>query len=335
LTEGGNSPSVLMKVTVPHVAHAACNNSYMSHPTDPVEVADTMVCYGEAGRDSCQGDSGGPIVGGVNNTLVGIVSWGYGCARAGYPGVYTEVSKYIDWIEDKTVFRAEDPTPVATLNSCGAFVEASSARITLSNITAGQSCLVTVRASSESARAILTQSSLVSGDVLSVVKVEQGAPSSQTPISLVGTNYTVGGGVLLITLSTSSSSNSSRSLTLDIFSSGYAASVLSGFAALTSSNGSYSYPVDGGNYRNNENAVFVVSPSGASSTTLTFTRFNVESSWDNLYVYSLLSGQFVRVATLTGSQIPAPVTLAQGVGFLTFVSDSSVTLGGFAFNYSS
>ena len=51
-----------------------------------------MICAGEAGRDACQGDSGGPMT--ANGFHVGIVSWGYGCTRAGYPGVYSQTDDY-------------------------------------------------------------------------------------------------------------------------------------------------------------------------------------------------------------------------------------------------
>lgn len=52
-----------------------------------------------------QGDSGGPLVAKVCDNIwaiVGIVSYGVGCATPGFPGVYTRVPVYAQWIADKT-----------------------------------------------------------------------------------------------------------------------------------------------------------------------------------------------------------------------------------------
>lgn len=61
---------------------------------------------GELGKDSCQGDSGGPLMRTHENPVTkqsqwyqeGVVSKGVGCARAGYPAVYTRIDRYINWI---------------------------------------------------------------------------------------------------------------------------------------------------------------------------------------------------------------------------------------------
>lgn len=58
-----------------------------------------MICAGNmaGGQGVCHGDSGGPMV--KDDTVVGITSWGRGCAIAGQPGVYTRVSEMLAWIE--------------------------------------------------------------------------------------------------------------------------------------------------------------------------------------------------------------------------------------------
>ena len=75
-------------------------------PTEQCPYSGTYkkFCAGrkEGGVDSCQGDSGGPIGidrGDKNYTVVGIVSYGYGCGLIGYPGVYAEVRYFLDFIE--------------------------------------------------------------------------------------------------------------------------------------------------------------------------------------------------------------------------------------------
>lgn len=65
-----------------------------------------MCAGGDADIDTCRGDAGSPIVFPIQDDFdnrfyaVGMVSWGIGCGKPGIPGVYTDVSKYRDWIDD-------------------------------------------------------------------------------------------------------------------------------------------------------------------------------------------------------------------------------------------
>ncbi|MFJ3170245.1 serine protease [Streptomyces roseus] len=92
--EGGGQQRYLMKATVPFVSDAVCQSAYGSDLVPGDEI-----CAGlpQGGVDTCQGDSGGPMFRRDDNNAwiqVGIVSWGEGCARPNFPGVYSEVSTF-------------------------------------------------------------------------------------------------------------------------------------------------------------------------------------------------------------------------------------------------
>ncbi|NXS67196.1 FA7 factor, partial [Pandion haliaetus] len=97
LLDGGATSSVLMRVDLPRVKTQQCEEE-----TD-LNITENMFCAGDLSgvKDSCKGDSGGPHATKYKNTwfLTGIVSWGKGCAVKGSYGVYTRVSKYIDWLK--------------------------------------------------------------------------------------------------------------------------------------------------------------------------------------------------------------------------------------------
>jgi hypothetical protein len=114
LSEGGGASTKLQEVTVKKIAFNTCNQQYGGDIIDSI-----MICAGVSGggKDSCQGDSGGPLFNPAGEQ-VGVVSWGVGCARANYPGVYSRVSGVYGWINDRICELAANK-PCACNNSCG------------------------------------------------------------------------------------------------------------------------------------------------------------------------------------------------------------------------
>ncbi|XP_016994197.2 trypsin-like [Drosophila takahashii] len=94
-----SSPNYLLEVEVELLHKRDCGSSTYNYGDS---IGDTMVCAAgtDVKADACQGDSGGPLV--SNGLLVGIVSWGNGCAWTGYPGVYASVSELWLWIVENS-----------------------------------------------------------------------------------------------------------------------------------------------------------------------------------------------------------------------------------------
>lgn len=95
----GPSSDVLMEVSFDIQGQELCRKAYERE----LNITEEYLCAGmmDGSKDSCQGDSGGPLVTTGKEKkyyLVGIVSFGKLCAQPGYPGVYTRVTKYLDWL---------------------------------------------------------------------------------------------------------------------------------------------------------------------------------------------------------------------------------------------
>nr|XP_014102036.1 trypsin alpha-3-like [Bactrocera oleae] len=93
-SENGPLALTLQAVTVKVVDTNECTKQYASYGG----ITERMLCAGvpKGGKDSCQGDSGGPLV--ADGVQIGIVSWGVGCAKPNFPGVYSNVSNLYSWI---------------------------------------------------------------------------------------------------------------------------------------------------------------------------------------------------------------------------------------------
>lgn len=90
----------MQKANVNELSKEQCKISY-----DKLDLIDSQLCALNVlkSADTCQGDSGGPIqmIKDEQYFIVGITSFGKGCGSPGIPGIYTRVSLFIDWIEER------------------------------------------------------------------------------------------------------------------------------------------------------------------------------------------------------------------------------------------
>jgi len=109
----------LREVDLQYVSAGQCSRSFGgSWWGGGINISDGMLCAYNPGKDSCGGDSGGPLLlkgssgraSSDDDELVGLVSWGISCADDGYPGVYTRVSYYYEWIVETMCELNPDPS---------------------------------------------------------------------------------------------------------------------------------------------------------------------------------------------------------------------------------
>nr|XP_031299553.1 transmembrane protease serine 5 isoform X3 [Camelus dromedarius] len=109
-----HSSDMLQDTMVPLLSTQLCNSSCVYSGA----LTPRMLCAGylDGRADACQGDSGGPLVclDGGTWRLVGVVSWGHGCAEPNHPGVYAKIAEFLDWIHDTTQPRTASSSPVVS-----------------------------------------------------------------------------------------------------------------------------------------------------------------------------------------------------------------------------
>ncbi|XP_045770354.1 trypsin, alkaline C-like [Maniola jurtina] len=96
IEKNGPQPDQLQHTMLLVIEQEYCKAQYQ---TLGAIITDSMLCAGRMdvdGVDGCFGDSGGPLI--YKGVVVGLVSFGYACGQKFYPGVYTKVSHYTDWI---------------------------------------------------------------------------------------------------------------------------------------------------------------------------------------------------------------------------------------------
>ncbi|XP_064471951.1 venom protease-like [Ornithodoros turicata] len=96
----GSGADLLREAQVPIWKEEECRKAYERH----LPIAKSQMCAGDGRgkKDTCQGDSGGPFVLPHESRfyLIGVVSSGKDCATPGFPGIYTRVTSFLDWLKN-------------------------------------------------------------------------------------------------------------------------------------------------------------------------------------------------------------------------------------------
>ncbi|RVE52976.1 hypothetical protein evm_002453 [Chilo suppressalis] len=114
--QAGRSPEKL-KVSLPIANQLECSQRYRS--SFRINLSDSQICIGgKFLKDACHGDSGSPAMRQRDGRweAVGLVSFGYGCGRENWPGIYSVVSSHRHWIEETLKLASRDAPQYATGN---------------------------------------------------------------------------------------------------------------------------------------------------------------------------------------------------------------------------
>lgn len=113
-TENGKKSNVKLKVDVPVVSFNKCYEKFRQRGAI-LNITQHLCAGGEEGKDACKGDSGSPLMTSKPDgkwKVVGITSSGKNCGKADWPGIYTRVATYLDWIkesiEDESLWEVDD-----------------------------------------------------------------------------------------------------------------------------------------------------------------------------------------------------------------------------------
>lgn len=126
------SNEVLIEVTT--MTNQQCRGKFTHR-----SITDNMICATGIGRDSCQGDGGGPLAvpGQDGYVQIGVVSGGEGCAKPGYPGVYTRLTSLFCWVTIDMYAETTTTTGILITGGGGAYTSAEVYRLST-----GQSCVL-------------------------------------------------------------------------------------------------------------------------------------------------------------------------------------------------